>query len=249
MYNEIMASAGKFIIAGNWKMNGTTQSVAEITSICNNFEEIAGIDAIICPPSTLISLSCEAAKGSGLKIGAQDCVAYNQPYGAFTGGISAQMLGELGASAVICGHSERRENYGETNDLVRKKAEAAIAADLLPIICVGESKEQFLAGKTLARLENQVKESSPENGSFVIAYEPIWAIGTNIPAQPKDIVAAIKHIKNLVPVSVLYGGSVNPKNASSLAQIEEIGGFLVGSASLKANDFLSIINSCKPFYS
>ncbi len=228
-------------------MHGGRRSAAEIEAICKGLGSLGGIEVLICPPFHLLGELIKIRGNSSLKMGAQDC--HPQPQGAFTGDISAKMLAELGVQAVICGHSERRTAYGESNALVKKKAQAALAAGLEPIICVGESQEDYEKGRTLEVLEAQVSESIPESREgWTLAYEPVWAIGTGIAASSTDIQKAHEHILSLISAPVLYGGSVNPQNAAEIAKVKGVGGFLIGSASLKANSFLSIIEQCKPLY-
>ena len=232
-------------------MHGLSGSAAELREICASCGDLGSLGVLLCPPFHLLKDFVELARGCALEIGAQDC--HYEAQGAFTGDISAAMIAELGAKAVICGHSERRTAYGESNALVKKKAEAAARAGLHPIICIGESKQEYEQGKTLAVLSAQVAESIPDlaadSGAFTLAYEPCWAIGTGIAAQDEDIARAHAHISSLTSAPILYGGSVSPENAAQIAQVEGVGGFLIGSASLKAQSFLSIISACKPFYS
>lgn len=244
-----MEKLDNFLLAGNWKMNAGTraEAIAEFKAICGADRGGAAIELLVCPPLHLLEPFTSAGGGGHVLVGAQDC--HFEPSGAFTGDISAEMLAEIGVSAVICGHSERRAAYGETNALVQKKAQAAQRAGLHPIICIGESAEEYEQKKTLEVLEKQVKESMPESGDFTIAYEPIWAIGTGKAAQSEDIARAHQHILEIRQARVLYGGSVSPKNAAEIAKIKEVGGFLIGSASLKAKSFLSIMELCKPFCS
>ena len=203
------------------------------------------MDIIICPPATLIAAFVAAARGSGVKIGGQTC--HVEAKGAYTGDISAEMLADLGAEAVICGHSERRAAYGESEAQIRAQAEAAQAAGLLPIICVGESARQRERGETFSTLTRQVEGALPKSGDFALAYEPIWAIGTGQAAALADIAAAHRHILTYVDKPVLYGGSVNGENAGDIAALDEVGGLLIGTAALKAQSFLSIISACRPY--
>ena len=205
---------------------------------------------VICPPATLIAEFADIAAGV-IRIGGQDC--HPLEAGAHTGEISAEMLRDCGADFVICGHSERRQAQSEGDDLVCAKAEAALRAGLEPIICVGESEAERKKGETLAVLSRQIRDSVPKSpkskNRFLIAYEPIWAIGTGRAASSKDIEQAHGHIRSLLgKIPVLYGGSVQPDNAAEIAALEDVNGLLIGGASLKASSFLSIIDLCKRFY-
>lgn len=237
------------LVAGNWKMNGLVASVAELKAI------IAGAagrpvaaDLMVCPPATLIARCVEAAAGSGIAIGAQDCHA--EASGAFTGDVSAEMLKDAGATAVIVGHSERRTLHDESDDLVRAKAMAANRAGLTAILCVGESLEEREAGATIARVERQLSGSLPDRlDGLVVAYEPVWAIGTGLTPTPKDVAEVHGMIRKYLiskdkaagpAIRILYGGSVKPQNAKELMAVPEVNGALVGGASLKATDFLGI---------
>ncbi len=238
------------LIAGNWKMNGVAASLSEAQAVA------AGIGATtarvaICPPATLIARAAFAVKGTALLLGGQDCRA--ETSGAFTGDVSAEMLTDAGASLVILGHSERRAGYGETDALVAAKVEAALGAGLEPIVCVGETLEERKAGKALEIVTGQVRGSLPavlDGKAFSVAYEPVWAIGTGLtPTTPEieEVHVAIR--ATLVEIfgdhgkvpPILYGGSVKPSNAAEILHAAEVGGALVGGASLKAEDFLGII--------
>ncbi len=238
-------------------MNGLRDARAELEAVIRGLEieASASCEVVICPPATLIADLADLARGSAIRIGAQDC--HPQPHGAHTGEISAEMLKDCGAELVICGHSERRSEQGESNALVRAKAEAARRAGLESIVCVGESKAERQSGETLAALSRQVKASVPRSGDslFSISYEPIWAIGSGEAARPEDIEQAHRHIADLLSkicganheVAVLYGGSVKPENAAQIASIASVNGLLIGGASLKAASFLSIIDLCKRY--
>ena len=240
------------LIAGNWKMNGVAASLSEAQAVA------AGIGATtarvaICPPATLIAQAAWAVKGTALLLGGQDCRA--ETSGAFTGDVSAEMLSDAGASLVILGHSERRAGYGETDALVAAKVEAALRAGLEPIVCVGETLEERKAGKALEIVTGQVRGSLPavlDGKAFSVAYEPVWAIGTGLtPTTPEieEVQVAIR--ATLVEIfgdhgkvpPILYGGSVKPSNAAEILHAAEVGGALVGGASLKAEDFLGIISA------
>ena len=235
------------LVAGNWKMNGLAVSEGELTKIVNG---AAGIKAglMICPPATLIADFAAAARGSAVAIGGQDCHAASS--GAHTGDIAAEMLKDAGAVAVIVGHSERRTDHHETDAQVRAKALAAHRAGLIAIVCIGEQRTEREVGETLAVLGRQIDGSLPDAASgLVIAYEPVWAIGTGLTPTAADVAEAHAFIrKKLVErygadgsgVRILYGGSVKPANAKELLTIADVNGALVGGASLKAADFLGI---------
>ncbi len=240
------------LIAGNWKMNGTAASLSEAQAVA---AALAGTSArvAICPPATLVERASGAVKGTALLVGGQDCRA--EISGAFTGDVSAEMLADAGASLVILGHSERRAGYGETDALVAAKVEAALRAGLEPIICVGETLEERKAGKALEIVTGQVRGSLPAalaGKAFSVAYEPVWAIGTGLtPTTPEIEEVHIAIRATLVEVfgdhgktpPILYGGSVKPANANEILHAAEVGGALVGGASLKAEDFLGIIKA------
>ncbi len=239
----------KPLIAGNWKMNGTTASLAELASMEAGYDEAmrARLDMLVCVPATLLSGAATVALNSGVAIGAQDCHA--KASGAHTGDISAEMLADAGASAIIVGHSERRTDHGETDATVRAKAEAALRAHMLPLICIGETGEQRSAGQTLAVLQAQLAGSLPDAANIVVAYEPVWAIGTGLTPTLGDIAEAHGFIRQRLTerfgeagaaIRILYGGSVKPANAGEILAIADVNGALVGGASLKAADFLGI---------
>ncbi len=219
------------IIAGNWKMNGTRAMLDTMFDALKNVKTENKI--IICPPFTLLGTGTVAT-------GAQDCSPHES--GAYTGEISAEMIAETGAKYVIVGHSERRQYHNETNEIVRAKATRALAAGLTPIICVGETKEQYDAGKTLEVIEEQIRNSIP-NHDFIIAYEPVWAIGTGLVPTTDDIARVHAHMRTLTPAPLLYGGSVKGSNAAEIMSIENVDGVLVGGASLKPDDFITIIEA------
>lgn len=222
------------IIAGNWKMNGTREMLDTMYAALADIKTENKI--IICPPFTLLGGQ------SPIVIGAQDCSANES--GAYTGEVSAKMLFESGAKYVIVGHSERRQYHNESNETVRAKAERALANGLTPIICVGETKEQFESGQTLEIIENQIRESIPNTESdIIVAYEPVWAIGTGLIPTMEDITRVHKHMRTLTPAPLLYGGSVKGSNAAEIMGTENVDGVLVGGASLKPDDFIPIIKS------
>jgi triosephosphate isomerase (TIM) len=235
------------LIAGNWKMHGLKSSVGELQKIIAGAKALPKVDLMVCPPATLVAQFSAAAAGSRVAIGGQDCHA--QRSGAFTGDISAEMLKDAGATAVIVGHSERRQYHGEADALVRAKAQAAQRASLLPIICVGETGGQRDAGETMAVIAAQLDGSLPDIPDFAVAYEPVWAIGSGQTPRPKDVADVHGLIRDRLRsrygdkadrVRILYGGSVTPANARELLAAENVDGALVGGASLKADDFLAI---------
>jgi len=240
---------GKLIV-GNWKMNGLGPSLVEAQAVAAGH---AGSDVRIglCPPATLVERMARLLSGSSVLVGGQDCRA--EASGAFTGDISAEMLSEAGAVLVILGHSERRAGYGETDAQVASKVEAALRAGLEPIICVGETLAEREAGRAVAVVSTQVRGSLPQalaGRPFSLAYEPVWAIGTGLTpttAQIEEIHAAVRtEVSAVLGASgarapFLYGGSVKPANAAEILSAAEVGGALVGGASLKAADFLGII--------
>ena len=236
------------LVAGNWKMNGLAASIGQLNAIIAGAADVPCVDLMVCPPATLIASFAAAARGTPLLIGGQDCHALAS--GAYTGDISAEMLKDAGASAVIVGHSERRQYYHETDAEVRTKAEAARRAGLMPIVCVGETRPQREAGHALDIVASQLQGSLPEGvADFVVAYEPVWAIGTGLTPTPGDVGEMHRVIReHLVSrygaggqgTRILYGGSVNPKNAAELMAVANVDGALVGGASLKAVDFLAI---------
>ncbi|TMJ31891.1 MAG: triose-phosphate isomerase [Alphaproteobacteria bacterium] len=238
------------LVAGNWKMNGLRASVAELGKILEGAGELSGADVLVCPPATLI---CEfaAAVGNGrVRIGGQDC--HPEPAGAFTGDISAEMLRDAGASAVIVGHSERRTYHNETDALVRIKALAARRAGLTAIVCVGESRAQRESGSALSVVAAQLNGSLPDEATpedLIVAYEPVWAIGTGLTPTPADVAEMHGHIRRqlvarfgdaMQKLRVLYGGSVKGSNAQELMRVTDVDGALVGGASLQAQEFLGI---------
>ncbi|RCL01271.1 MAG: triosephosphate isomerase [Candidatus Tokpelaia sp. JSC085] len=247
-----MKSRKRPLIAGNWKMNGTGESLIELHAIAAGLERGAEkhIDALVCLPATLLSRAAETLQGKTLLLGGEDC-HYNDS-GAHTGDISATMLKDAGADYVIVGHSERRINHHETNAIVRTKAAAACRAGLQVIICVGETLQQRESGQTLDVITRQCLDALQDDVDatcLVIAYEPVWAIGTGKTPIPRDVAEVHAGIRdNLYTrfglhgnrIRVLYGGSVNPGNAETLLNIDQVDGVLVGHASLKAADFLAI---------
>ncbi|HTB04544.1 MAG TPA: triose-phosphate isomerase [Bradyrhizobium sp.] len=251
-----MSNAIRPLIAGNWKMNGLKSSSVEFEAMLVGAPDVAGkADLLVCPPATLIAAFADKARGSRtLKVGAQDC--HPKPSGAHTGDISAEMLADAGASAVIVGHSERRADHGETDVEVRQKAEAARRAGLTAIVCIGETQHQRDAGHTLEICGGQLNLSLPDGArsdNLVVAYEPVWAIGTGLTPTLGDVEQIHRFIRELLmarfngegaAIRILYGGSVKPSNARELMAVANVNGALVGGASLKAADFLAIAAGC-----
>ncbi len=240
------------LIAGNWKMNGTKSSLEEIDQIVRGLDTATTetVEALICPPVIWLTDCVARCAGSSLKIGAQDC--HEAEKGAHTGDISASMLHEAGASHVIIGHSERRQDHFETDPLIARKAKAAFTAGLIPIICIGESLKDRQAGKANTVVLSQLAASLPQmapDAPFIIAYEPIWAIGTGLTPtlfEIQDMHAGIRAALSAqygqrgAHIPLLYGGSMKPDNAADILGLEDINGGLIGGASLKARDFLAI---------
>jgi triosephosphate isomerase len=244
------------LIAGNWKMNGLRSSMPEFEAMLAGAPKVSGTaDLLICPPATLIAAF--AAKLTGIKgvaIGGQDC--HPKASGAHTGDISAEMLADAGATAVIVGHSERRADHGEGDNLVRQKAEAAWRAGLTAIVCIGETQNQRDTGQTLDICRGQLQGSLPDGSradNMVVAYEPVWAIGTGLTPTAIDVEHIHQFIRETLSarfsgegagMRILYGGSVKPSNAKELMAVANVNGALVGGASLKAADFLAIAADC-----
>lgn len=238
------------LAAGNWKMNGTAASLAEVVALIAAQPD-PGCEMLLCPPATLISAMAQAARGSALQVGAQDC--HPKTSGAHTGDLSAPMLADAGASHVILGHSERRADHGETDVLVRAKAEAAQAVGLVAIVCVGETEIERDEGNTLHMIGAQIDGSVPITSTaanLVIAYEPVWAIGTGRTPTPAQIAEVHSFLRRRLAakigaqaanVRLLYGGSVKPSNAAEIFALPDVDGALVGGASLKAADFAPIV--------
>jgi triosephosphate isomerase (TIM) len=251
-----MSSNIRPLIAGNWKMNGLRAAMAEFEAMIAGAPGVAGkTDLLVCPPATLIAVfAAKLAASKGIAIGGQDC--HPKASGAHTGDISAEMLADAGARAVIVGHSERRADHGESDALVRQKAEAAWRAGLTAIVCIGETQSQRDAGQTLEICRGQLRGSLPEGAradNLVVAYEPIWAIGTGLTPTAKDVEQIHQFIRETLSgrfngqgagMRILYGGSVKPSNAQELMGVANVDGALVGGASLKAADFLAIAAGC-----
>lgn len=248
-----MSTDKRPLIAGNWKMNGTGAALAEISRLRNLVADsgAARADILICPPATLLHRASETASGSAIAVGGQDCHAAAS--GAHTGDISAQMLTDAGATHVIVGHSERRTGHGETSADVRAKADVALGAGLIPVICVGETEAEREAGSANRVVADQLASSLPDYGDgteIIIAYEPVWAIGTGKTPTIADIADMHAHIRQLLverfgeagaAARILYGGSVKPSNAEEILSVPNVDGALVGGASLKADDFFAIV--------
>ena len=253
------------LVAGNWKMNGVAASLAEARKLATGLMWGAtpgagaaadpGCDVMLCPPATLVAALVSATAGTGVAVGGQDCHANRS--GAHTGDVSAEMLADAGATAVIVGHSERRADHAEGDATVRAKAEAAYRAGLVAIVCVGETADQRKAGQTLAVVGAQVQGSMPDTATAattVVAYEPVWAIGTGLTPTASEVAEVHLAIRTALvarfgaegaAMRLLYGGSVKPSNARELMGVPHVNGALVGGASLKADDFLGIIAAYK----
>jgi triosephosphate isomerase len=247
----------KPFIAGNWKMNTNSLSSVELADklATGSVElESQNVTLAVFPPFLYLQAVRKALKGSNIAVGAQD--VYFEPNGAFTGEISVSMLKDIGCNYCLCGHSERRHVIGETDELINKKVAAAISGGILPILCVGELLEEREASQTNEVLTRHIKEglaglSAEKLAAITIAYEPVWAIGTGLTATPQQAQEAHDFIRNLLArmyddksaeeIRILYGGSVKPDNAADLMRQKDVDGLLVGGASLKADDFLSII--------
>jgi triosephosphate isomerase (TIM) len=251
-----MTDAIRPLIAGNWKMNGLKASLAEFEAMLAGAGAVtAKADLLVCPPATLVAAFAAKARGTkAFSVGAQDC--HPKASGAHTGDISAEMLADAGATAIIVGHSERRADHGESDALVRQKAEAVWRAGLTAIVCIGETREQRDAGKTLGICGTQLTGSLADASTaanLVVAYEPVWAIGTGLTPTAQDVEQVHRFIRDSLvsrfkgegaKIRILYGGSVKPSNAAELMAVANVNGALVGGASLKASDFLAIAAGC-----
>ncbi len=250
-----MASERKIrpLVAGNWKMNGLRSALGEASKVAEAVKSDPAIDVMLCPPATLVAAMAATAQGTKLIVGGQDCHA--QAAGANTGDISAEMLRDAGAKAVIVGHSERRMDHGEMDRDVKAKAAAAHRAGLIAIICIGETAGERAIGHTLTVVGRQLAGSLPAGATAadtVIAYEPVWAIGTGLTPTAKDVAEVHASIRATLgklageegaAMRILYGGSVKPSNAKELMAVANVDGALVGGASLKADDFCGIISA------
>jgi triosephosphate isomerase len=245
------------LVAGNWKMNGLAAQLAEAQAVRDALAKAPpGADVMICPPSTLLAPMAWTLKGSAVLLGAQDCRA--EAAGAFTGDVSAEMLADAGAHAVIVGHSERRALHGELDRDVRAKTTAAHRAGLTAIVCVGETAGERAAELTEDVVRRQLSGSLPDASTAantVVAYEPVWAIGTGLTPTAADVARVHSAIRAALTqrfgtegrgIRILYGGSVKPSNAKELLAINDVNGALVGGASLKATDFLGIVGTYGP---
>ena len=245
-----MAQDRTVLIAGNWKMNclsGEAVSLARAVAAAPQ----GGCEILVCPPAVSLAPVAAVLKGSKVRLGAQDC--HPEGGGAHTGDISAEMLADTGCAYVIVGHSERRADHAETDEMVRAKALAAHRAGLCAIICVGETLEERESSQTLARISTQIEHSLPEQitpANIVVAYEPVWAIGSGLIPTLEDVQEVHMHIRGYLEVKygpaaaegvrILYGGSMKPENAGDLLALDGVDGGLIGGASLKAEDFLAI---------
>jgi triosephosphate isomerase len=243
------------LIAGNWKMNGLRASLFEVEKLASHLTASGAPRCVvaICPPATLIAAMNRIAAPAGIVVGAQDC--HPAASGAHTGDLSAPMLADAGAQLVIVGHSERRTDHGETDELVRLKAKSVLAAGLIPIICVGETRAEREAGQADAVVSRQLAGSVPEEAAedeVVVAYEPVWAIGTGLTPTSTDIAQMHKSLRDQLVkrfgergarIKLLYGGSLKPVNAEEILKIEHVNGGLVGGASLLADDLFAIISA------
>ena len=241
------------LIAGNWKMHMLRAPAIALAHGVRDGAQGLACDVLVCPPFTRDRAGGQALAGSGVAVGGQDCHAKGQ--GAHTGDVAAAMLRDAGATWVILGHSERRQNHGETDELVREKVLAAIDAGLTPIVCVGETEDQRAAGQETEVVGWQIAGSLPKPFTGVVAYEPVWAIGTGKTATEQDVATMHAFIREELVrqfgdaghgIRILYGGSMRPANAGSLLAVPHVGGGLIGGASLKAEDFLAIARAAKP---
>jgi triosephosphate isomerase (TIM) len=235
------------LIAGNWKMNGLTAPSAALAEAIRAAADRPACDLLVCPPFTQLAAVARILSGCPVAVGGQDC--HTEREGAHTGDISAAMLRDTGASWVILGHSERRQNHGETDELVREKVLAATEGGLAPIVCVGETEEQRQSGRETEVVGWQLSGSLPHGFLGTVAYEPVWAVGTGRTATEKDVGMMHAFIREELvrqfgaagqAIRILYGGSVKASNAAGLLAVPEVGGALVGGASLKADEFLAI---------
>ncbi len=242
----------RHLIAGNWKMHTLgAEAVALARGVASGAQGLA-CDLLVCPPFVHIAQIAAAVAGSPVAVGGQDCHAADQ--GAHTGDVAAPMLRDVGASFVILGHSERRQNHAETDAMVLAKTQAAIKAGLTPIVCVGETEAERETGRETQVVGGQLDASLPDGFAGVVAYEPVWAIGTGKTATEADVAAMHGFIRQRLvarlgaggrAIRILYGGSVRPANAASLMAVADVAGALVGGASLKAEDFLAIARAVK----
>jgi triosephosphate isomerase len=240
------------LIAGNWKMNGLrAEAIALAEGVRAGVQGMA-CDLLVCPPFTVLEAVAKALEGSAVAVGGQDC--HTAQNGAHTGDVSPAMLRDAGATWVILGHSERRQNHGETDELVREKVLAAVEAGLIPIVCVGETEEQRASGQETEVVGWQLAGSLPKPFSGVVAYEPVWAIGTGKTATDQDVASVHAFVREELVrqfgeaghgIRILYGGSMRAANAAALLAVPHVGGGLIGGASLKAEDFLAIARAAR----
>ena len=236
------------LVAGNWKMNGLrAEADSLVAGILAGLADPPACDLVVCPPATVLAAVAAALQGSPVGVGGQTC--HNERYGAHTGEVSASMLRDAGAGWVILGHSERRSDMGETDAMVSLRVRAAVIAGLVPIVCVGETEAERTSGRAMDVVARQVAGSLPHGFAGVVAYEPVWAIGTGRTPTEVDVAAMHAFIREQLEgqlgragkgIRILYGGSVKPGNAAALLSLPEVGGALVGGASLDAADFLAI---------
>jgi triosephosphate isomerase len=240
------------LIAGNWKMHMLRAPAMELAAAVRDGAQGLACDLLVCPPFTVVEHVARTLAGSAVAVGGQDCHAAQQ--GAHTGDVAAPMLRDAGASWVILGHSERRQNHGETDELVREKVLAAVEAGLTPIVCVGETEEQRSGGQETEVVGWQLAGSLPKPFSGVVAYEPVWAIGTGKTATEQDVAVMHAFIREELVrqfgeagqgIRILYGGSMRPANAASLLAVPHVGGGLIGGAALRADDFLAIARAAQ----
>jgi triosephosphate isomerase len=240
------------LIAGNWKMNGLRSDAITLAQGVRAGDQGMGSDLLVCPPFTVLEAVARTLDGSTVAVGGQDCHTAQQ--GAHTGDVSAAMLCDAGATWVILGHSERRQNHGETDELVREKVLAAVEAGLIPIVCVGETEEQRASGQETEVVGWQLAGSLPKPFSGVVAYEPVWAIGTGKTATDRDVATMHAFVREELlrqfgeaghGIRILYGGSMRPANAGTLLAVPHVDGGLIGGASLKAEDFLAIARAAQ----
>lgn len=255
MNDKSSMAKSKLLVAGNWKMNGLRADLAQIEAIKAGVGTSRAVDIAIFPPATLIQAAAALVEGSPVQVGAQDCRP--EPAGAFTGDLSAAMVKDAGASAVILGHSERRAGHCETSRIIRQKASAALKTGLESIICLGETKGERAAGLASSVCARQLADSVPDESSpvnTVIAYEPVWAIGSGLSPSAEDIASMHSLLRTQLGERfrdargqwrILYGGSVTPANAAAILENDEVDGVLVGGASLNAASFLAIIAAAR----
>ncbi len=238
----------KKLIVGNWKMNGSAALLHDMIMGLVDFN-VKNVDVVICPPYPYITMAAAMMCADKISVGAQDCSIHES--GAYTGEVSVEMLRDCGAKYVIVGHSERRQYHNETNEMVKQKAMLVFASGMTPIICVGETQSEKESGQTLSVIEKQVRESVFVAPGVVVAYEPIWAIGTGLVATVDDVKTVHAHIATVLgsmglsDTKILYGGSVKGSNASEILETENVQGVLVGGASLRIDDFVPIIDAVK----